>query len=387
MIIDYRHSIRWMSSMLLLLMMACSHQDGGDETQPTMLRLYVYAPERPVQTRVDKGEVNALEVESTIHQLQIWVFRHKDGMLVRYFSPESTAHLNEGEHQEVYLLDVPEWVGDEKPNVDVYVLANATITNCGYAFNGSTTRDELDAAVLSGNFYGLSSLTSSVPADGLPMSGVLMNQKISGKNPVLHIGTETQVATVKLARAVSKVQFVFSRSNVEGVPPVTIDDIVLDAEMIPDEEYMFLDEPYNQRNYRVGTTYNDDAESMLKEPKEFGIAANEDPTSYVYTTQEAQEYETLIATGVTEGKLTPKGPYYLHETDKKLSGVIKYHLGDDTTSPKEAKFALKTAGDFSRNHTWIVYAFCGAATLEVITVNIQDWIVIRNEVSHHIYNW
>ena len=48
------------------------------------------------------------------------------------------------------------------------------------------------------------------------MSGVLKNQTVSGKNPVLHIGEENQVATVKLARAVSKVRFVFASSSALG---------------------------------------------------------------------------------------------------------------------------------------------------------------------------
>ena len=77
--------------MLLLLLMACSHQDGESEAKQTMLRLYVYAPERPIQTRVNKGDVDATEAEGTIHQLQVWVFRRKDGRLVTYFKPQSTV--------------------------------------------------------------------------------------------------------------------------------------------------------------------------------------------------------------------------------------------------------------------------------------------------------
>lgn len=380
---SYRHRIQWVSGMLLLLLMACSHQDGESEAKQTMLRLYVYAPERPIQTRVNKGDVDATEAESTIHQLQVWVFRRKDGRLVTYFKPQSTDQLNL-DRQETYLLAVPEWFGDEKSNVDVYVLANAVTENCGNAFDENTTRDELNAAVISGNFFGLSPLTSSVPEKGIPMSGILKNQRVSGKNPVLHIGEENQVATVRLARAVSKVRFVFSRSNALGeTTDVTIKNIMLDAEMIPNKEYLFLDEPYDGRNYRVGTDYNASQQSMHN--VSFTVAKNEDPSLYVYTTQESQEYEDLITTAVNEGKLTQKGPYYLRETDKKLSGIIKYQIMGQ--AEKTTSFSVKTKGDFSRNHTWIVYAFCGAATLEVITVQIQNWNVIANEVEHNIYNW
>ena len=379
----WNHSMKWMVGIILMMaVMACSHHDEN-EAQPTMLRLYVYAPGNPIQTRVDKGEVDATEVESTIHQLQIWVFRHTDGEKVAYFSPESTDKLNT-DNQDVYLFSVPEWFGDEKSNVDVYVLANAVTENCGNAFDENTTRDELDEAVISGNFFGLSPLTSSVPEKGIPMSGILKNQRVSGKNPVLHIGEENQVATVKLVRAVSKVRFVFSRSSALGEnTDVTIKNIMLDAEMIPNKEYLFLDEPYDGRNHRVGTVYNATQQSVHN--VSFTVAKNEDPSLYVYTTQESQEYEDLITTAVDEGKLTQKGPYYLRETDKKLSGTIRYQitgLAETTTS-----FSVKTKGDFSRNHTWIVYAFCGAATLEVITVQIQNWNVIANEVEHNIYNW
>ena len=126
----WNHSMKWMVGIILMMaLMACSHHDEN-EAQPTMLRLYVYAPGNPIQTRVDKGEVDATEGESTIHQLQIWVFRHTDGEKVAYFSPESTDKLNT-DNQDVYLFSVPEWFGDEKSNVDVYVLANGYEENCG----------------------------------------------------------------------------------------------------------------------------------------------------------------------------------------------------------------------------------------------------------------
>lgn len=383
----WNHSMKWMVGIILMMaLMACSHHDEN-EAQPTMLRLYVYAPGNPIQTRVDKGEVDATEGESTIHQLQIWVFRHTDGEKVAYFSPESTDKLNT-DNQDVYLFGVPEWFGDEKSNVDVYVLANGYAANCGIALDANTTRAQLDAAIMNDNAFGLTTLIDQKSVShGLPMSGVLKNQTVSGKNPVLHIGEENQVATVKLARAVSKVRFVFASSSAEGVPDVTIDDIVLNAGMIPSQEYLFLTEPYNGRNFRVGTEFNALETSMLRgEPKAFVVAETDDPAQFVYTIQESQAYETLITTGVNEGKLSQKGPFYLHETDKKLSGVIKYHLGNEAQK-KQTTFAVKTAGDFSRNHTWIVYAFCGAATLEVITVQIQNWNVIENELEHKIYNW
>jgi hypothetical protein len=48
---------------------------------------------------------------------------------------------------------------------------------------------------------------------------------------------------------------------------------------------------------------------------------------------------------------------------------------------------MKTAGDFSRNHTWIVYAyFVSSGDLVLGIVEVKDWGTSEN-TSQSVYNW
>ena len=110
----------------------------------------------------------------------------------------------------------------------------------------------------------------------------------------------------------------------------------------------------------------------------------DEPDRYVYLSHQSQVYEDLINDGVESGELTERGPFYLRESDKQLTGTISYALNGGET--KQATFRLSEAGDFSRNHTWIVYAHYGTATMEVVTVEVLDWTQ-RNSDPRVIYNW
>ena len=47
---------------------------------------------------------------------------------------------------------------------------------------------------------------------------------------------------------------------------------------------------------------------------------------------------------------------------------------------------MKTDGDFSRNHTWIVYAyFMNGNLLDVNMVDVKSWASYPG--SHTVYNW
>ena len=78
------------------------------------------------------------------------------------------------------------------------------------------------------------------------------------------------------------------------------------------------------------------------------------------------------------------GPYYLRETDKQLSGVITYQKG--VAAEQKVRFEMKAPGDFSRNHTWIVYAYYGVDGMQVVTVYTQNWTEVTSE-SRDVYNW
>ena len=116
------------------------------------------------------------------------------------------------------------------------------------------------------------------------------------------------------------------------------------------------------------------------------IAETADPTQYLYMGQEAQAYEDLINEAASKAtpEVTVDGPIYLRESDKQLAGTITYKIGD--AEPQTVDFAMQQAGDFKRNHTWIVYAYyAGAGKLQVQSLYVKEWST--KEINHDLYNW
>lgn len=372
-----------LAMMMLLLMSACSSSDTTEEPQPvkerTMLTIYVYSPDKPLMTRGDVGPVDATAAESKVTQLQIWVF-DKDANRVGALSTTETATLNGGEGA-VYQIPVDDNFAKNKPNVVVYVLANVTVDNCGIATaftETSVITDLQDKAKIMTGHYGLSPLTTTVHANGLPMAGVLRNQRVIGDAPVLRIGDQSHIATVPLTRAVSKLRFVFA--NTTGSAKLTITGITLNAGMIPNEEYLF---PQGQ-----SLTYNSSTASLLTSTVA-EVAETDNPVDYVYDgqTQTAQQYEDLINNAINSDpkKLSQVGPYYLRESDKRLEGTITYQV-EGIDEPMTASFRMKENGDFNRNHSWIVYAYYeGLSGMQVVTVDVTPWE--ERGGDHTVYNW
>jgi len=391
--------------LIVLLLTACSSESDTTETkQPSVINVYVFAPDKPIITRGDIGDVSPIDNtinESKITKLQIWVFDHTTSALVSYYSPESVDNLNgtNNNGEAHYQLSVSEAFAQAaqtaqannspKPHVDVYVVANTA--SCGIPSLGeSTTRTELEALMIQKDYFGLTTLTDEVPEAGLPMSGVLRNVEIQGSSPVYRL------ENVKLTRAVSKIRFVFCRETPEEGQediPVKIKSVNLNASMIPTSEYLFLETDENAMPYRVGSFETNDAKPFLPAPWD-DIPKNDDPLKYVYQSQTAQDYEDLIAEGlnktvtvegqeVSAPELKQLGPYYLRESDKLLQGVITYQKGEE--AEKTATFEMKTVGDFSRNHTWTVYAYYSKSGLVAVTVAVKNWD--NYDRSHEVYNW
>lgn len=375
------HTLRWfMSSLLIVLFTACSSGEdgtGGKVNQPTMLTIYVYSPEaatasrQSASSRAETGNVNPIGEESTIHSLQIWIYESESKAFVGYMSTEEVATLNMGEGA-TYQLPVSDDFASRKPTVDVYVMANVTAENCGVGTLDKNTShpDLLDGARITTAHFGLSSLKTSVPTQGLPMTGTLTTQPVVGEAPALRVGTMSQVATVQLTRAVSKLRFVFAKTT--GQPKVSITSIKMNTEMIPDEEYLFKTTPADM-------TYNTSAAELLGGIIS-DIAETTDPTSYIYINQDAQTYENTI----NNAGLTVRGPIYLRESDRQLTGSITYKVGED--EPQTVDFQMQQAGDFLRNHTWIVYAFyAGSGGLQVKSLYVKEWA--NKDLFHEFYNW
>ena len=375
------HTLQWfLGSLLMVLLTACSSsEDGGDGVakQPT-LTIYVYSPERPAvpnrhapQRRAKTGNVETVGDESTIHSLQIWVYESEseNKALVGYLDTEDVTTLNMGEGA-TYQLPVSDDFASRKPSVNVYVQANVKAANCGVdELNDATTHTALlDGAKITSTHFGLSPLVQTVPDEGLPMAGMLSVQPVVGEAPALRVGTLSKVATVPLTRVVSKLRFVFAKAT--GEPAIKIKSITMNAGMIPDVEYLFQ---------TPAVAYNT-TEAALLPATITDIAAKDNPTAYIYFDQEAQAYEDLI----DGAGLTVHGPIYLRESDKQLAGTITYQIGEG--ADQTVDFQMQQAGDFLRNHTWIIYAYyAGSGKLQVQSLYVKDWTT--KEMNHSIYNW
>lgn len=378
--------LTWLiSSIMLLMTAACSSSDeGGQEgvaaKKPAMLAIYVYAPEQTAAaarqaevTRGDVGDVNVSSAaEGEIKSLQLWIYESESGAYVGYLDTKDgeLAPLNNGEGA-LYQIPVSDDFASRKPYVNVYVQANVKAANCGVGvLNDETIHGDLmNGAKITSDYFGLGNLVTSVPDEGLPMAGKLALQPVVGDAPALRVGSMSAVSTVQLTRAVSKLRFVFAKTT--GQPTVTITGITMNAEMIPDEEYLF--------KTPASMNYNADVAPLLSVPIA-DIASTADPTQYLYFDQEAQAYENLI----NGANLTVRGPIYLRESDKQLSGTISYKI--DGGTEQTADFQMQQAGDFLRNHTWIIYAYyAGSGRLQVQSLYVKDWS--GKEMSHNFYNW
>ena len=199
-------------SLLLLCLTACSSSDedqtadtsgGGQDKTATQLYIYVHAPQTAVPTRAyPDDDVDPIGNEAKVYSLQIWVFTHTSNTLLGYFSPSETSGLNKPNGYEVYQMtideDYAEMEEDDREHVDVYILANVKDANCHLTLDHTTTRAELEAAVLAHgtqDAFGLTAPVSTVTEGvGLPMSGALRDQTVIGSAPVLRLDDRLETA-------------------------------------------------------------------------------------------------------------------------------------------------------------------------------------------------
>jgi len=401
---------RWMLLLMAMLLMACGGSEEENSSIPEdedcYLDIYVYAPDRPIVTRGDVGEIEIrAKEESEVHTLQIWVFKSSNGDPVGYLNAggddeaysvtgakiSDPSILNET-GQQVYRMKVEKSFANAPEAVDVYVVANAA-SYISTTLDGNTTRAQLNNAKIGSDYFGTTTpLVSSVPTNGLPMSAVLKNQPISGKFPTLRIGTESQIATLHLTRAVSKLRFVLCRikENESSTKKlVSIDEIQLNSGkvdtscQIPTETYLIPRETYTFTYVSTPIGYG--------EVQKDAIHVVDNPLDYAYETQASQVYEDMINRAIAEEKLTELGLSYLRESDKQLKGTIKYKysLNGVEQQPEPVTFSMAAAGDFLRNHSWIIYIYYLDSKIYVLTVThigMRSWGDGGN-ATHTIYNW
>ena len=413
MVIKYRHIGFWLCSMIVLLCLSCSGSDSdshGDDngsqnvSKPSQLEIRVFIPGRPVVTRAEK--VNADDDERAVHSLDIWVFEHESGTLVGHLSPVVSESFEGGTFQ---MTVNDEFAKKEpRPTVDVFVTVNVFSNNTGITLPSPVSRDDLQDAMIqhideTHDYFGLTNPIIIPSNEGLPMSGVLIEKSVEGSLPVLRVQNP-----VKVVRAISKVRFIFSRTKQQTEfgenQELKIVGITINNGMIPKAEYLFLKNDYSEDgslpNYNP-VKNNPEVESDYESGADDGgngialapltayadqIPEYENPSEYSYTGEvTGQDYEDLVNSGVEAGHLAEIGKFYIRESDKQVKGRIHYTIGTDATV-KSSTFSMARAGDFSRNHTWIVYGyFSGKELLSISSVNVLPWVM--EYTDYPVYNW
>lgn len=326
------------------------------------------APEASA-TRGDAGQLPASVLENALHSVTLWVFRSDNHETVASRElREEDFPVSGGVRR--YSLPVDKSFVSERPDVDVFVLANAAAIGSGLDEN--STWDELNAAFFGDSDtapyygFGLANPVHEVDEDlGLPMSGCAKNLSVEGEEPVL------RVRTVKIARAVSRLRFVFCKTRTEGDEDVVdIQKIVMGGYQFPLGEYVFTTgkngvviDPLKE------TSLSYDPSSYIIDGH-FAIADNDTPENLIYVNQDPLTYERILSDAVENGTLTDLGYTYLRETDKRLAGYIQYTVNGVT---RIREFNMISTGDFSRNHTWTVFGYFLSGRNLQLALNVLPW--------------
>ena len=357
------------------------------------LNVRVYIPDASV-TKAETGLEDALDAERAVSSLQIWVFRTDNSNLVGYRLLDgdalATTGLSTG-HEARFTIPVDDAFVSEKPNVDVYAVVNGasagfTIDKFAHASGdwSKVNPTDLQDFVMSGDVFGVNTLTSAVPAAGLPMAGLATNQAVTGDFPIL------SVSTLTVTRAVSKLRFVFCEMTEAGTPvdEFHITGISISGQ-IGKEEKLFTENTYPGHTY--GTKLFDISggyDALSKTYPAAGalpasLAGNPTPGDYLYQAgMSAQDYDALIHSGVSTGVLTQWGLTYLRETDKTITGTINYTVGTGgTMRTKQATFTMDAEGDFTRNHSWTIYAYFIGGRL-VVKPTVLPWIAGNDRYAY-----
>ncbi len=343
-------------------------------------------------TKAETGYEAATDAERNISSLQIWVFRNGATSatgLVGYRMLEGDAlaatGLNTG-HETRFTIPVDEAFisTTPRPTVDVYAVVNGA--SAGFTIDkfpsaagdwSKVSPTDLQAFTLSGDCFGVNTLTTSVPSTGLPMAGLATNQTVTGDFPVL------SVSTLTVTRAVSKLRFVFCQMTENNTPvdEFHITGITLNGQIGKQEklftENTYAGHTYETRLFDIGSAgYDNLAKSYPTDGAlPASLAGNPTPGNYLFQAgMTAQEYEDRIESGISAGVLTPWGLTYLRETDKVLSGVITYTVGVGASlQTKTTSFTLDAEGDFTRNHSWTIYGYFIGGRL-VVQPTVLPWI-------------
>lgn len=356
-----------------LLAVGCSELEQDPEAlMSSPLTIYLQTPGEQF-TRAYLDDVNYVSGEETLHSLKVWLFDSTNGQLLDFQSPETVGTS--------VTMSLPQYIVNQDRPVDVYVIGNAESAGLTVLTN-AMTRDELEALMLAGTAFTPAGQTQTVPATGLPYSQIKKNWQVTENKAV-----KTDLETINLTRAVSKVRFAFARQKFLGGVEVT--GIKINGGVIAEEEKLFP----RQSTDNYTAPFNGDAECNITADKYLADAllygsdatgadatvsaliatANitelDEPEKSVYAEsgKGPQAYDSYIDATVGSKYLT-----YLRESDKQLTGSI-YYRTEANGEILKADFTMADANDFVRNHSWIVYAYFSGGKLYV-KPTVAPWI-------------
>lgn len=357
-----------------LLAVGCSELEQDPEAlMSSPLTIYLQTPGEQF-TRAYLGDVNAVSGEETLHSLRVWLFDSTNKQLLDFQSPETVGSS--------VTMSLPQYIVNQDRTVDVYVIGNAESAGLTDLTN-AMTRDQLEALMLTGTDFTPADKTQDVPETGLPYSQIKKDWQVTENKAV-----KTNLETINLTRAVSKVRFAFARQKfLEGVE---VTGIKINGGVIAAEEKLFPSQstdnytaPYNgdkvtnitaDKYLADALLYGSDAVGTPDAPvtaiiTDANITELDEPEKSVYAEagMTPQAYDSYIDATVGSKYLT-----YLRESDQQLTGTIYYRTKADGEILK-ADFTMAAANDFVRNHSWIVYAYFSGGKLYV-KPTVAPWI-------------
>ena len=333
-------------SLLALLAFTACRQKSDVDVQEPELGVYLEIPSPRASTRA--GDIPASAAEYAVNDILLWIFKSAEPHELIGSLSLSGSDLPLPGKSRRYSFRVDRDFVRDLPPVDVFAIANTASVGCTLTTD-SPWADVKDA-FFGDPYFGLASLTSAVPATGLPMTDAHLSQDIVGEAPELKVQNN-----LKLERIVSKLRIVFCRmEDDDPVNPdvVSIDRVTLSDGIIPSKEYLFTENAYG---VPLDAVYN---ASTVDIPVPAGpLAINNDPSSLTFVSgMDAVTYENAIQAAVDAGKLTDFGVYYLRESDRPVNGKIEYTInGVKCETPRS--FRMVDGDIFSRNHSWTVYGY------------------------------
>jgi len=371
------HALRKLSFMAiaaLLVAMAAGcvrdNMEGTCDTGGKWIRLDFTT--RQMQVTKADPHTSGESAESMFNTLQIWAFNSGSGQTPVGYRELSASDMSSiidayGNVSVIMELNKSALASDMK--IDLYIAANAS--GVGLTMDGSSSRNFLESATFSEPYFGTGFLTGEVGEEGLPISRVVRDIDIS---PFVSVAPNpARSIDISLVRAVSKLHFFFAKPT--GLTGATIQRIVVNGNNIPVTEYFFPEAvslssaASDPAVARIEASDGYLPDGFTRIPSASDIYDNDDPEALAIGDDE--DVEAWVGR-LRDAGLNDFGLTYLRESDRPITGTIYYTTGQTGSDILEAPFDL-AAGDFVRNHEWIIYAYFSKGRLYVRPI-VADWV-------------